>query len=200
MRRLWRGLGVLAVVLLFATAAGAALPHFAFQLLAPHTARRPAAVLDKALDRAVEASLAKASVDSVESAMDFSLAASDKLLYFGLGHAASMAFSAAEREGNCIEYAHLFARVFEKAARHAQLDARAYVVHSARAELFGHKVPFPGWDNHDWVLIQQGPRQGPGPQGPGDAARRWYVDPTLHDAGLGWDISSNVRGVVKLPQ
>jgi hypothetical protein len=191
MGRLWRWLGVLAVILLFATAAGAALPHFAFELLAPHTAKKSAATLDKSLDRAVEASLAKASIDSVESAMDFTLAATDKLLRFGLEHQTSMTFPAAEREGNCIEYAHLFARVFERAAARGKINARAYVVHSAKAQLLGHKVPFRGFDDHDWVLIQEGS---------GDEARRWYVDPTMHDAGLGWDISANVRGTVKLPQ
>ncbi len=191
MRRLWRWLGVLAVVMLFATAAGAALPHFAFQLLPPHTAKRSTAALEKPLERAVDASVSKAAIDSVEGAMDFSLAASDKLLHFGLDHPTSLSFAAAEREGNCIEYANLFARVFDKAAAAGKLDARAYVVHSARAELFGRKVPLPGWEDHDWVLIQDGS---------GDEARRLYVDPTMHDAGLGWDVSANVRGAVKLPR
>jgi hypothetical protein len=191
MRRLWRWLGVLAVVLLFATAAGAALPHFAFQLLAPHTAKRSTATLDKPLDRAVQAGLDKAAPDSVESAMDFSLAATDKLLHFGLEHPTSLSFAAAEREGNCIEYAQLFARIFDKAASRTALDAHAYVVHSAKAEVFGRKLPFRGFEDHDWVLIQQGT---------GEDARRWFVDPTMHDAGLGWDIATNVRGTVKVPK
>jgi hypothetical protein len=190
MRRLWRWLGVLAVVLLFASAAGAALPRYAFQLLAPHTAKRSTAVLEKPLERAVDATLAKAAPDTVEAAMDVSLSISDKILHFGLDHPQSLSFAAAEREGNCVEYAHLFARVFDKAAALGKLDARAYVVHSAKAEVFGHKLPFRGWGDHDWVIIQQGA---------GDDARRWYVDPTMHDAGLGWDISSNVHGTVKLP-
>lgn len=191
MGRLWRWLGVLAVVLLFATAAGAALPHFAFELLPPHTAKRSGATLDKALERAVEASLAKANLENVEGAMDFSLAATDKLLRFGLEHQTSMSFAAAEREGNCIEYAHLFAKVFERAAQKSKLDARAFVVHSGKAQVLGHKLPWKGFEDHDWVLIQQGT---------GDEARRFYVDPTMHDAGLGWDISANVHGTVKLPQ
>jgi hypothetical protein len=190
MQRLWRWLGVLSVVLLFATAAGAALPHFAVRFLAPHTAKRSTAVLDKALERAVDASLARASIDSVEAALDFSLGASDKLLHFGLAHPTSMAFAAVEREGNCIEYAHLFAKVFEKAAVRAKLDARVWVVHSAKAELLGRAVPMKGWEDHDWVLIQEGS---------GDEARRYFVDPTLHDIGLGWDIAANVEGAVKLP-
>jgi len=190
MRRLWRWLGVLSVVLLFATVAGAALPHFAFELLPPHTVKRSTAVLDKPLERAIDGSLARATPDSVESAMDIALSASDRLLHFGLAHPTSLSFAAAEREGNCIEYANLFARVFDKAAARAKLDARAYVVHSAKAEVLGYKVPLPGWDNHDWVLIQQGT---------GEDAQRWYVDPTLHDAGLGWDIATNVKGTVKVP-
>jgi hypothetical protein len=184
-------MGVLAVVLLFATAAGAALPRFAFQLLPPHTAKRSSAVLERPLERAVDATLAKAAPDSVESAMDVSLSVSDKILHFGLDHPQSLSFAAASREGNCVEYAHLFARVFDRAAARAKLDARAYVVHSGKAEVLGHKLPFRGFEDHDWVLIQEGS---------GDDARRWYVDPTMHDAGLGWDVSASVRGTVKLPQ
>jgi hypothetical protein len=187
MRRVWRWIGVLAVVLLFATAAGAALPRFAIELLAPHTPKRSAAVLDKALETAIDSALEKSTLATVEEAMDFSLSASDKLLHFGLEHATSMAFSATEREGNCIEYAHLFARVFDKAAQKAGLGARAFPVHSAGARIFGRQVPLRGWEDHDWVLIQVGS---------GEGARRWYVDPTMHDAGLGWDISANVRGPV----
>ncbi len=190
MRTLWRGLGVLLVVMLFATAAGAALPRFAFQLLPPHTVKRSGAVLDRALERAFDASVAKADPSSVEEAMDISLAASDRILHFGLKHPTSMSFAAAEREGNCTEYAHLFARVFDRAAARAKLDARAYVVHSSKAEVLGHKLPWKGFEDHDWVLIQQGS---------GEDAKRWYVDPTMHDAGLGWDISGAVQGTVKLP-
>ncbi|MFT3773385.1 MAG: hypothetical protein QM820_49025 [Minicystis sp.] len=187
MRRLWRWIGVLAVILLFATAAAAAIPRYAVELLAPHVVKRSAAVLDKPLDRAIDTALAKTEIHSVEEAMDFALSASDKLLRFGLEHPTSMSFSASEREGNCIEYANFFAKVFDKAAAKAGIEARAYAVHSAKARVFGHAVPLRGWDDHDWVLIQEGS---------GDDARRWFVDPTMHDAGLGWDISSNVRGPV----
>jgi len=187
MRRLWRWIGVLAVVLLFATAAGAALPHFAIEFLPPHTVQRSLAALDKPLDQAVDTALGKTSVTTVEEAMDFALSASDKILHFGLKHPTSMAFTAAEREANCIEYAHLFARVFDKAAQKGGLGARAYAVHSAEARFFSRALPMRGWGDHDWVLIQDGS---------GPEAKRWFVDPTLHDFGLGWDISANVRGPV----
>lgn len=187
MGRVWRWIGVLAVVLLFATAATAAIPHFAVEFLAPHVVKRGAAVLDKPLDRAVDTALGKTEIKTVQEAMDFALSASDKLLHFGLEHPTSMSFSATEREGNCIEYANLFARVFDKAAQKGGLTARAYSVHSAKVRVFGRALPMRGWGDHDWVLIQDGT---------GDDAQRWYVDPTLHDAGLGWDISANVRGPV----
>lgn len=190
MRRLFRWIGVLAVVLLFATAAGAALPHFAIDLLPPHTAKRSSAVLEEPLRKALDASLAEAKIATAEDARDFALSATDKLLHFGLGHPTSLTFGTTDREAHCVEYSHLYARIFDRAAAKGGIPAKAYVVHSAKAQLFGHPVPMRGWEDHDWVLIQDGS---------GDEARRFYVDPTLHDAGLGWDISSNVRGNVKLP-
>lgn len=194
MRSLWRSLGALAVVLLFATAAAAALPYFGLDLLAPHTARRSAATLDDGLRRAVDAGLDRASITSLTEARDFSLSVTDKLLRFGLDHPTSLAFSAVEREADCVEYAHLFARVFERAAARANLQAKAYVVHSAEARVFGRKVPMERWQDHDWVLIED--RSGGEKADP----RRHFIDPTLHDAGLGWDVSANVKGAIDLPR
>jgi hypothetical protein len=176
---------------LFATAAFAALPDYALELLPPHVLHRSSAVLNEPLRRTIDASLAGASVSTLESARDFSLATTDALLHFGLDHTTSFAFAASEREGNCIEYSHLFARVFERVAGKIGLDARAYVVHSSTAHLFGRQLPFRGFADHDWVLVVDGT---------GEDARRFYIDPTLHDVGLGWDISSNVRGTVNVPK
>lgn len=187
MRRVWRFIGVLAVVLLFATAAAAAIPHYALELLAPHTVKRSAAVLDKPLEKALDAAIEKTEIASVDDAMNFSLSATDKLLHFGLEHPTSMSFSGADREGNCIEYAHLFAHVFDRVASKSGLSARAFAVHSAKARVFGRALPMRGWDDHDWVLIQDGT---------GAEASRWFVDPTFNDMGLGWDISANVRGPI----
>jgi hypothetical protein len=194
MRRIGRFLWITAALLLIATAAGAALPHFAFDLLAPHVARRSQAVLDDELSRLIETALDKSKPEGVDAMLDFSLAATDKFLHFGLSHPTSKSFTTAPREGNCIEYADLFARIFERAAKGAHLSARAYVVHSERARVLGQKLPFRGWDDHDWVLIEDRSA------GPKEEARRLYVDPTLHDAGLGWDISANVKGAVTLPR
>ncbi len=125
--------------------------------------------------------------------MDFSLAVTDKLLHFGLEHPTSLSFAKPpSARATASSTRTLFARVFDKAAAQGQARRpRAYVVHSAKAEVLGRKLPFRGFEDHDWVLIQEGT---------GEDARRWFVDPTMHDAGLGWDISANVRGAVKLPQ
>jgi hypothetical protein len=194
MARVGRWIWVTLALLLIATAAGAALPHFAFELLAPHTARRSAASLDDPLRRAIDDGLARKEPATVDQALDFALSVTDQLLYFGLSHSTSQSFSAAPREGNCIEYAHLFAKVFDKAAAKKGLSARAFVVHSEKARLFGQKMPMKGWEDHDWVVIEDksGDEKG--------APRRLYVDPTLHDAGLGWDIEANVKGQINLPR
>lgn len=176
--------------MLFATAAAAAVPRFAFELLAPHVVKRSTASLDKPLEKAIATALDKTTITTVEEAMDFSLSVTDKLLHFGLDHPTSMSFTAADREGNCIEYANLFARVFDKAAHKGGLTARAFAVHSDKAHLFGRAVPLKGFGDHDWALIQDGQ---------GDEAQRWFVDPTMHDAGLGWDVSANVKGAVHAP-
>jgi hypothetical protein len=192
MRRLGRWIWITLAILLCATAAAAALPHFAVELYAPHTARRSRATLEDGLKRAVDAGLLSASPATATEALDYSLSVTDKLLYFGLSHPTRLSFVAAAREANCIEYAELFAHVFDRAAQKARLKARAYVIHSDKARVFGQTLPFRGWEDHDWVLIEDR-------TGPGDV-RRLYVDPSLHDAGLGWDISSNVKGEIRLPQ
>jgi hypothetical protein len=194
MARIGRWIWVTLALLLVATAAGAALPHFAFELQAPHVVKRSTAVLDEPLRRAIDAGLEKSEPDNTDKALDFSLAVTDKLLRFGLSHPTSLSFAAVEREGNCIEYAQLLAKVFDKAAAAKHIPARAFVVHSGKARLFGQKVPMKGWEDHDWVLIED--RSGDDKAPP----RRLYVDPTLHDFGLGWDISSNVKGEINLPR
>jgi hypothetical protein len=194
MRRIGRFLWITAALLLLATAAGAALPHYAFELLTPHVARRSQAALDEDLARLIETALDKTRPDTVDAALDFSLSATDKFLHFGLSHPTSRAFTTTPREANCIEYAELFAKIFERTVKGAHLDARVYVVHSGKARLFGQKVPLHGWEDHDWVLIEDHSA------GPKEEARKLYVDPTLHDMQLGWDIATNVKGTVTLPR
>lgn len=191
MRRITRFFWITVALLLAATATAAALPRFAFELSAPHLVQRPRGTLDDALRGAIDASLDKSPPTSVDEARDFALSVTDRMLHFGLEHPTSLAFTTEPREGNCIEYAQLFARVFDRAAAKSKLKARAYAIHSERARLFGQKVPLRGFDDHDWVVIDDR-------SGPGDG-RRLYVDPTMHDAGLGWDIAPAVVGEIKLP-
>ena len=48
--------------------------------------------------------------------------------------------------------------------------------------MFAVRVPMRGWSDHDWVLVE-------------GSGRRWYVDPTFDDMGLGWDLAGHVEGL-----
>jgi hypothetical protein len=158
-------------------------------LLGPHVVQPPLARLDAALDAAVRYRIEEEKPQTVEAAVALSLKMTGNQLRFGLGHPTKYAFGAESRAGNCIEYAHLFAHIFEKAATRSKIAARAYVVHSSRAEIFGRVVPLPGFRDHDWVVIVDNVDK-----------RRWFVDPTFDDAWLGWDLATNVVGDVRVFQ
>jgi len=82
--------------------------------------------LSPALAARVDALAKPRDVDGlVKSALD----ATGAQLHFGLQHRTSTSFDVGEREGNCIEYAELFAAIFNR--EKGGLDARVYVVHSA---------------------------------------------------------------------
>jgi hypothetical protein len=128
-------MAVACAIVLAAAAALRAKVGLAF--LPPHAVRPAAAMLDPALAARVDGALAGARIESADDAIDFALDRTGELLHFGLGHATRLRFGVDEREGNCIEYAHLFATVFNRAAVARGLDARARVVHSGRARVFG---------------------------------------------------------------
>jgi hypothetical protein len=181
------GAGLIAVVI-----GGAVLPRdataqdlVAFQ--APHLARRPAATVDPTLGRQVDAQAAAAKVAIPEDLVAFALGTTASLLHFGLGHRTHLSFDASEREGNCVEYAELFSWIFNR--EHGPIEARAWVVRSD-AKVLGQVLPNAAWKDHDWVLVVARTPQG---------TKRLYVDPTLYDMGLGWDISGFVHGDVLLP-
>lgn len=176
----WAGAVVLAILLSRDAAASGVITFGP-----PHHARRSRAVLDHRLRAVIDAALAGGAPRTTDAAIAFTLAVAGRSLHFGLGHRTRLAFTTAEREGNCIEYAHLFAAVFERAARRGGVDAAAWVIHSDDARVLGGRLPVRGLHDHDWVLIQDR-----------STGARWFVDPTLADAGLGWDIRGNVRGEV----
>ena len=153
-------------------------------LHAPHVARAPRAVMDAELTRSVDAATAKDAAALSESMLAFT----DAHLHFGLAHRTSLKFSNADREGNCIEYAELFAAAFNRAANRLHIAERAWVMHSDARVLGGH-IGQPGLDDHDWVLVV--PTSGAGP--------RKLIDPTFHDMGLDADIASIVKGDVRVP-
>ena len=153
----------------------------------PHVTRLPAARLDDELSLSVDGAINEAKGASVDELVRFALGVTGARLRFGLEHKTSLEFGVKEREGNCIEYAHLFATVFNRAAERKKVAARAYVVHSD-ARVLGRKLSGRGFGDHDWVIVV--PTAGEG---------RRFVDPTFYDFGLDWDISRSVSGEVRAP-
>jgi len=185
------------LILLLAVLSREAIARSLITLLPPHGASAPAARLDKELTTQVDASLAKADIADVGGTIDAALSITDESLFFGLEHLVNLSFTPGEREGNCIEYAHLFAQVFNRAAQRSGLNATASVIHTSNARFLGMKLPFRGYQDHDWVLVEDRTGTGMSKCTTKATCRFWYVDPTLHDAWFGWDINSIVKGKVK---
>jgi hypothetical protein len=183
-RRLLAIGGILGIML-FARQSGAEL-LVTFQ--APHIARASAATLTPELSGAIDARIDDAQIGSLDQLLHVSLDVTGADLHFGLAHRTTLRFGTKEREGNCIEYAHLFALVFNRGAEKRHVAARAYVVHSD-ARVLGKKLAMRGLGDHEWVLVV--------PSDP--VAPRRFVDPTFHDLGLGWDIARSVLGAVRVP-
>jgi hypothetical protein len=154
---------------------------------APHVVRAPAARVDPKLAVRFDDGAADAKIATADDLVAFALRATTSALRFGLGHPTRLSFDSAEREGNCVEYAELFATILNR--EHDKLDAHAWVVRSD-ALVLGARMSNPAWRDHDWVLVVVREPEGP---------RRLYVDPTLYGMGLGWDISHAVRGEVRPP-
>jgi hypothetical protein len=155
-------------------------------LRAPHAVRDPKAIVDDGLLERIDARAAAAKIETPEQLVAFALHETGSMLHFGLAHPTRLRFDATDREGNCVEYAELLATVLNR--ERAQLHARAWVVRSD-ARLLGHAIVDPAWKDHDWVLLVVHST---------DGTRRLYVDPTLDDMGLGWDLSRAVRGDVRV--
>lgn len=186
MRKVLR-IGLVVLALIGLAIFGIALTRARVGLLGPHVAQGSLARLDAPLDAAVRVQIEAQKPQTVEEAVKIALGVTGNQLRFGLGHPTKYAFNAESRAGNCIEYSHLFVRVFDMVVTRSKIAAKAYVVHSSRAEVFGYAVPLPGFRDHDWVLIVDNVDK-----------RRWFVDPTFDDAGLGWDLATNVVGDVKV--
>lgn len=144
-------------------------------LVPPHRAMRLTARPDAALRAAVEREVTASPPRDVDAAIEFAVRLTAAHLHFGLRHRTSTRFGVVEREAHCVEYAQLFAWTFNTAARVAHLTARA-TPYRSDARVFGLRVPDPALADHDWVRVV-------------DGARRWHVDPTFADVGLGWNIA-----------
>jgi hypothetical protein len=167
--------------------AGHAAAQSLFTFRAPHVVRAPVARLDPLLGKDLDAQTRTALPESADDLVALALRATSSALHFGLSHRTRLTFDGVEREGNCVEYAELFASIVNR--EHGSGDVRAWVVRSDAA-ILGEASKSPAWKDHDWVLVVARTS---------DGTRRLYVDPTLYDMGLGWDISRAVLGDVRTP-
>lgn len=152
--------------------------------LSRHTTRSPMANLSHELQVAIQQATEGKTPGDLHSVIALSNQVTGRYLHFGLSHPTRLHFDIKPREGNCIEYSTLFASVFNQLARWAKLQGVASLVHSDEARIFGKRLPWRGWGDHDWVVIEG---KGTPPQ---------YVDPTFADYWLGWNLDGNVEGNV----
>lgn len=150
-----------------------------FTLVPRHSRSRPSATLSPALSAEAARELDVAA--DPDEALRAALRLTGRHLHFGLGHRRSDAFGTDEREAHCVEYAHLAGALLSRWSR-AHGDALRVTVVRSQARLFGRRVPMRGWADHDWVLLE-------------GRGRRWLVDPTFDDMGLGWDLEGHVVGL-----
>ncbi|MGE0328552.1 MAG: hypothetical protein AB7S68_39930 [Polyangiaceae bacterium] len=153
----------------------------------PHQLLPASAGLAPALERKIDRLAASRSIDNPRKAIDLALELTSQNLRYGRDHRPSDQFDLGEREANDGEYSQLFTAIFNRIADGRELKARARPIRSSAPRVFGIKLPNPAFSHHDWVMVQ--PRDG-------TAAESWFVDPTLHDALMGWSIEGNVTGLV----
>jgi hypothetical protein len=148
-------------------------------LIPPHVEHRPAARLSAALSTRI-AAIFRGALPTPEALIERTLRVTREHLHFGMAHRTSLHFGAAEREAHCIEYAHLWATVFNQQAQRRGVAATALVMRSD-ARLFGVRIERRGWSDHDWVRVRA------------LDGRQWLVDPTLDDTVGQWNIGGQVQ-------
>lgn len=155
----------------------------------PHHLLPAQAVLEPALNRKIDRLATSREVDSPRKALDLALELTSQSLKYTSEPSVRYEFGVQEAEGNDAAYTQLFVAVFNRIADGRQLKARARAVRSTSPTVFGLKLPKPAPAQHDWVMVQPAH---------GTAAESWFVDPTFHDALLGWGIEGNVTGFVPI--
>jgi hypothetical protein len=116
---------LLAIASVFALAflARGALTRRILSFRAPYTLAESRAALDGELARLVRTRAGEGGARSVDDAIRGALEITSPALFFGLRHKTRLDFDGVAREGNCIEYAHLFARIFND--RRSDVRAKA---------------------------------------------------------------------------
>ena len=155
------------------------------QMSAPHRAQADPALEPSDRARLVAWSRNQRRPADVRDVIALALEFTANHFWFGLGHRTRRRYDEQPRQGNCVEYSHLFAQSVEVLGHLHGYDLKATPVRS-EAQLFGHVIPMRGWRTHDWVRVRHG-------------AHTYDVDAAFHDYWLGWDVSPSVRQRSALP-
>lgn len=173
------GLGLVALLL------GVVTRWHGFTLGGGHVLRQPQATLSGPLQTRIDEIHTERMPSSAEEVRDLALRITAQLARFSLGHAEGRHFTLQPRAANCRELADLYGTVFNRIAERRQVAARALVVRSHDPRVFGFQIPHRSFRDHDWVLVQ--------PAG-ATPSESWYVDPSLNEVWLDWNVEGNVRG------
>ena len=152
--------------------------------LKTHVTTGPMAMLNHELQVAIQKATDGKTPGDLDMVIELSVQLTAQHLKFGRGHQTCLAFDAKQREGNSLEFAVLFASIFNQLARWAKLEAMASIVHSTESKVFGRQI---GKWGHDWVVVEPRTKT---------AGERRFVDPTLGSLHLGWNLAGNVEGEV----
>lgn len=155
----------------------------------PHELLSYQASLSASLERRVDRLATARSIEHPRQGIDLALELTSQSLRFSPEFDELWEFDVSERAANQAAYSQLFSAIFNRIAEGRSIKARAWVVQSKSPRVFGLPIPHAAFKQHDWVIVQ--PTEG-------TAAESWFVDPTLHDALLGWNIEGNVTGLIPL--
>ncbi len=118
----------------------------------PHTFSSPAAQLSPDLLASWQTEAKDSGIRDRDELVEFVLHRTAGILHPDLNHTYSLEFKT-PRPAHCLEYSHLFGTMFNHLAKQLDIEYRAMVVRSNTARFAGQKIPLPGFDNHDWILV-----------------------------------------------
>ncbi|HBS05791.1 MAG TPA: hypothetical protein DEA96_12545 [Leptospiraceae bacterium] len=155
----------------------------------PHTFSHPAAQLSPDLLASWQKEAKDSGIGDRDELVEFVLRRTAGILHPDFNHTYSLEFKT-PRPAHCLEYSHLFGTTFNHLARKLGIEYRAMVVRSNTARFAGQKIPLPGFDNHDWILVV--PLVNYVLSSQAFSSDSLYLDPMLYDVFFVSDVEASV--------